>query len=54
MRAGTLTRVLNVASVYASDVDLDYLQFARRPYDRMHAYAEPDACDRMLSWAFAR
>ncbi|WP_157937076.1 SDR family NAD(P)-dependent oxidoreductase [Geodermatophilus chilensis] len=54
LRASTFARVINVASVYASDVDLDDLQFERRPYDGMRAYAQSKACDRMLSWAFAR
>ncbi len=32
LRASTSARVINVASVYASDVDLDDLQIERRPY----------------------
>ncbi len=47
-------RVVNVASTFASDLDLDDLQFERRPYDGMRAYAQSKACDRMLTWAFAR
>jgi len=54
LRASTSARVINVASVYAGDVDLGDLQFERRPYDGMSAYAQSKACDRMLSWAFAR
>jgi NAD(P)-dependent dehydrogenase (short-subunit alcohol dehydrogenase family) len=54
LRAGTASRVVNVASTFASDVDLDDLQFERRPYDGMAAYAQSKACDRMLTWAFAR
>jgi NAD(P)-dependent dehydrogenase (short-subunit alcohol dehydrogenase family) len=54
LRAGTSARVVNVASTYADDVDLDDLQFERRPYDGMRAYAQSKACDRMLTWAFAR
>lgn len=54
LRASTFARVINVASVYASDVDLDDLQFERRPYEGMRTYAQSKACDRMLSWAFAR
>lgn len=46
--------MVNVASTFASDIDLDDLQFERRPYDAMTAYAQSKACDRMLSWAFAR
>jgi len=54
LRAATPSRVVNVASTFASDVDLDDLQFERRPYDGMAAYAQSKACDRMLTWAFAR
>lgn len=48
------SRVVNVASTFAGDVDLDDLQFDRRPYDGMAAYAQSKACDRMLTRAFAR
>lgn len=54
LRAGTDARVVDVASTYASDVDLDDPQFERRPYDGMRAYAQSKACDRMLAWATAR
>ena len=54
LRAAPSARVINVASTFASDVDLDDLQFNRRAYDGMAAYAQSKACDRMLSWAFAR
>ena len=54
LRASTPARVVNVASSYASDLDLDDLQFERRPYDGLTAYAQSKACDRMLTWAFAR
>jgi NAD(P)-dependent dehydrogenase (short-subunit alcohol dehydrogenase family) len=51
---GERSRVVNVASTFAFDVDLEDLQFERRPYDGMSAYAQSKACDRMLSWALAR
>lgn len=54
LRASAPARVVNVASTFASDLDLDDLQFERRPYDGMRAYAQSKACDRMLTWAFAR
>ena len=47
-------RIINVASSYASDLDLDDLQFERRRFESFRAYAQSKACDRMLSWAFAR
>ena len=47
-------RIVNVASTYASDLDLDDLQFERRKFESFKAYAQSKACDRMLTWAFAR
>ena len=47
-------RIINVASVYASDLDLDDLQFERRRFESFKAYAQSKACDRMLTWALAR
>lgn len=48
------SRVVNVASTFAFALDLDDLQFQRRPYDGMAAYAQSKACDRLLTWALAR
>lgn len=48
------SRIVNVASTFASDLDLEDLQFERRPWDNMKAYAQSKACDRLLTWAFAR
>ena len=47
-------RIINVASQYASDLDLDDLQFERRKFESFKAYAQSKACDRMLTWALAR
>lgn len=47
-------RIINVASTFASDLDLDDLQFERRPFESSKAYAQSKACDRMLTWALAR
>jgi NAD(P)-dependent dehydrogenase (short-subunit alcohol dehydrogenase family) len=47
-------RIVNVASTFASDLDLDDLQFQRRPWEAMKAYAQSKACDRLLTWALAR
>ncbi len=47
-------RIVNVASQFASDLDLVDLQFERRPFDSTKAYAQSKACDRLLTWAFAR
>jgi NAD(P)-dependent dehydrogenase (short-subunit alcohol dehydrogenase family) len=47
-------RIVNVASSYASDLDLDDLQFESRTFESFKAYAQSKACDRLLTWAFAR
>ena len=47
-------RIVNVASSYASDLDLDDLQFDRRPFESFRAYAQSKACNRLLTWALAR
>jgi len=47
-------RIVNVASTYASDLDLDDLQFDRRPFESFKAYAQSKACNRMLTWALSR
>lgn len=46
-------RIVNVASTFASDLDLDDVQFQRRAFDSMKAYAQSKACDRLLTWALA-
>ena len=48
------SRIVNVASTFASDLDLDDLQFERRPFESFKAYAQSKACNRLLTWAFAR
>ncbi len=47
-------RIVNVASTYASDLNLDDLQFERRPFESFKAYAQSKACNRLFTWALAR
>jgi NAD(P)-dependent dehydrogenase (short-subunit alcohol dehydrogenase family) len=54
LRAGAPSRVVNVASTWAYGVDFDDILFANRTYDGLAAYAQSKACDRMLTYAFAR
>ena len=54
LKASAPARIVNVASSFASDLDLDDLQFERRTFDSAKAYAQSKACDRMLTWALAR
>ncbi len=46
-------RVVNVASYWAGGLDLDDIEFIRRPYDNDTAYRQSKQADRMLSAAFA-
>lgn len=54
LNAATPSRIVNVASTFASDLDLGDVQFKRRPYNGMKAYSQSKACDRLITWAFAR
>jgi NAD(P)-dependent dehydrogenase (short-subunit alcohol dehydrogenase family) len=54
LRASAPARVVNVASSFASDLDLDDLQFEKRAYEGRKAYAQSKACNRLLTWALAR
>ena len=47
-------RIVNVASTFASDLDLDDLQFERRKFESFKAYAQSKACNRLFTWALAR
>jgi len=53
LRAGTPSRVVNVASYWAGDLDLDDLEFRRRPYNNNTAYRQSKQANRMLTVAFA-
>lgn len=48
------SRVVVVASTFAGNLDLDDLQWTRRPYEELAAYAQSKACNRLFSWALAR
>lgn len=48
------SRVVNVASEVARDLDLSDVEFKRRPYRGVTAYAQSKQADRMLTWAMAR
>jgi len=53
LRAGSPARVVNVASYWAGDLDLDDLEFRRRPYNNNTAYRQSKQANRMLTVAFA-
>ena len=47
------SRVVNVASYWAGDLEIDDLEFKRRRYDNNTAYRQSKQANRMLSAAFA-
>jgi NAD(P)-dependent dehydrogenase (short-subunit alcohol dehydrogenase family) len=46
-------RIVNVASSYASGLDLEDVEFQRRPYSGIHAYQASKQAVRMLTWSMA-
>lgn len=54
LRAGSPARVINVASYWAGDLDLDDLEFRSRPYNNDTAYRQSKQANRMLTVAFAQ
>ena len=48
------SRIINVASDYASGLDLDDINFNRRPYDLTSAYKQSKQANRMLTRAWAK
>jgi NAD(P)-dependent dehydrogenase (short-subunit alcohol dehydrogenase family) len=53
LRAGSPSRVVNVASYWAGDLDVADLEFKRRRYDNGTAYRQSKQANRMLTVAFA-
>jgi NAD(P)-dependent dehydrogenase (short-subunit alcohol dehydrogenase family) len=53
LRAGSPSRVVNVASYWAGDLDLNDLEFRRRSYNNNTAYRQSKQANRMLTVAFA-
>lgn len=54
LRAGAPSRIVNVASQLARDLDLDDVLFRRRRYASVTAYAQSKQANRMWTWALAR
>jgi NAD(P)-dependent dehydrogenase (short-subunit alcohol dehydrogenase family) len=54
LRSGSPARVINVASYWAGDLDLDDLEFRSRPYNNNTAYRQSKQANRMLTVAFAQ
>jgi len=54
LAASAPARIVNVASYWAGDLDLDDVQFKQRDYNNDTAYRQSKQCDRMLTVAFAK
>jgi NAD(P)-dependent dehydrogenase (short-subunit alcohol dehydrogenase family) len=54
LRASGQARIVNVASRLAGGLDLEDVEFKRRPYTGKDAYAQSKQANRMLTWALAR
>jgi NAD(P)-dependent dehydrogenase (short-subunit alcohol dehydrogenase family) len=54
LRAGTPSRIINVASYWAGGLNLDDPEFKYRHYNNDSAYRQSKQAERMLSTAFAR
>jgi len=54
LAASAPARVVNVASTFAGELDMEDLQFKQRKYDGMNSYKQSKACNRMLTRAFSR
>lgn len=53
LKAGSPARIVNVASYWAGDLDIDDLEFKHRPYRNGTAYRQSKQANRMLTVAFA-
>ena len=54
MRKSGPARVIHVASTYARGLDLADVQFERRRYHGLKAYAQSKQADRMIAWRLAQ
>jgi NAD(P)-dependent dehydrogenase (short-subunit alcohol dehydrogenase family) len=54
LKQGAPSRIVDVASGLARDLDLEDVEFRRRRYDGISAYAQSKQANRMWTWALAR
>ena len=54
LEAAAPSRIVNVASLLARDLDLSDVEFKRRKYVGVDAYAQSKQANRMWTWALAR
>ncbi len=48
------SRIVNMASSFAGELDVDDLQFERRSFNATRPYKQSKACNRLLTWELAR
>jgi len=53
MKRSAPSRIINVSSQFARDLDLEDLEFKHRKFESFMAYSQSKACDRLLTWATA-
>ena len=53
LQAGSPSRIVNVASYWAGDLDLDDVEFRHRRYDNDEAYRQSKQADRMMAVALS-
>jgi retinol dehydrogenase-12 len=53
LKASAPARIVNVTSVLARGLDLEDVEFRRRRFDGMAAYAQSKQANRMLTWTLA-
>jgi len=53
LKASAPSRIINVASYWAGDMDIKDLEFVQRRYNNNSAYRQSKQADRMLTRAFA-
>ena len=54
LKAAGKARVVNVSSTVAGGLDLDDVEFKKRPFSGFSAYSQAKQAGRMLTWALAR
>lgn len=54
LKRSTPSRIINVASYWAGDLDLDDLEFTHRRYNNNRAYRQSKQANRMLTMAFSK
>jgi NAD(P)-dependent dehydrogenase (short-subunit alcohol dehydrogenase family) len=47
-------RIVTIASSFAGELDVDDLEFERRPWNATKPYKQSKACNRLLTWELAR